>query len=155
MNSVFKKYKDWELFDNLPDGWMIDKTSGSPLTGYDFCISGSVLRGGKRALVRVDKTKHKPRKIQYKNISKNEIHQKLEIVNNAPFPAKSVNTLARKKFEEQLLKEIYFDLMVCEIEGWDKKEYIKELQKLLNSINVSNKKKLDSAKYPSLFDDIT
>lgn len=52
---MMKKYKDWELFENLPNGWRIDKTCGSPLTGYEFCISGSVLKGGKRALVRVIK----------------------------------------------------------------------------------------------------
>lgn len=31
--------------------------------------------------------------------------------------------------------------MVCEIEGWDKKEYIKELRKMLNSIDLSSNKK--------------
>jgi DNA-directed RNA polymerase specialized sigma24 family protein len=34
-----------------------------------------------------------------------------------------------------------FDLMVCEIEKWDKKEYINEIKKMLNSIDTSNKKK--------------
>ena len=49
--------------------------------------------------------------------------------------------LARKKFQQHILKEILFDLMVCEIEGWDKKEYIKELKTLLNSIDLSASKK--------------
>ena len=31
--------------------------------------------------------------------------------------------------------------MVCEIEGWDKKEYIKELKKLINTIELSDNKK--------------
>lgn len=37
---------------------------------------------------------------------------------------------------------------------WDKKEYIKELQKLLNSIDVSNKKKVvnNAGEQQSLFD---
>jgi hypothetical protein len=52
------------------------------------------------------------------------------------FPAKSVNDLARLKFKEQILKEILFDLTVCEIEGWDKKEYINELKELLNEIEI-------------------
>ena len=146
------KYKDWELFENLPNGWRIDKSCGTPLTGYDFCINGSALKGGKRALVRVDKTKYKVNKIQqFENISKNEIQQNPKITNDTPFPAKTVNILARKKFEEQLLKEIRFDLMVCEIEEWDKKEYIKELKNLLNSIDTSRKKKSDTEQI-SLFD---
>lgn len=52
------------------------------------------------------------------------------------FPTKTVNDLARLKFQEQMLKEIRFDLMVCEIEKWDKKEYINELKQLLNSIKL-------------------
>jgi hypothetical protein len=50
------------------------------------------------------------------------------------FPAKTVNELARLKFQEQILKEIQFDLMVCEIEKWDKKEYINQLKELINSL---------------------
>jgi hypothetical protein len=48
-----EKYKDWDLLDELPEGWWIDKTCGSPLDGYDFCINGSILKGGKRALVQM------------------------------------------------------------------------------------------------------
>lgn len=48
----------------------------------------------------------------------------------------SVNDLARLKFKEQILKEILFDLTVCEIEGWNKKEYINELKELLNEIKI-------------------
>jgi hypothetical protein len=50
------------------------------------------------------------------------------------FPAKNVNELARLKFQEKLLQEIRFDLMVCEIENWDKKEYINQLKCLINSL---------------------
>ena len=65
--------------------------------------------------------------------------------------SKTVNNLARKKFQEQLLKEIKFDLIVCEIEGWDKKEYIKELKKLINSIDISDNKNYLLAKPISEF----
>ena len=56
--------------------------------------------------------------------------------------------------EEQLLKEIMFDLMVCEIENWDKKEYINELKKMLNGINTSNKKKVNVNSLPDLFSSV-
>jgi len=46
----------------------------------------------------------------------------------------SLNRLAREKMKEKLLLDIMFDLQVCEIEGWDKKEYINELRELINSI---------------------
>ena len=59
--------------------------------------------------------------------------------------------MARLKFKERLLNEIMFDLMVCEIEGWDKKEYIKELKSLINSIDLSNKKQKQKSLMPDLF----
>lgn len=47
-------YRDWPLYETVPDGWKVDKTCGSPLHGYEFITDGkSVIRGGKRALVRI------------------------------------------------------------------------------------------------------
>lgn len=49
-----KKYKSWELLNEIPEGWRIDKTAGSPLCGYEFCTDcKSILNGGKRALVKI------------------------------------------------------------------------------------------------------
>lgn len=52
------------------------------------------------------------------------------------YPAKTVNELARLKFQKQILNEILFDLTVRDLEGWDKKEYINDLKKLLNGIKI-------------------
>lgn len=41
--------------------------------------------------------------------------------------------LARLQMITHLEKDILFDLQVCEIEGWDKTEYIRMLQDKLNS----------------------
>jgi hypothetical protein len=138
MEELKSKYRDWDILDEIPNGWSIDNTAGSPAPNTVFITNGkSVLSGQqKRALLRV-KAK---RDI---NISKNEIVKNDIIVkkidNNEPyiFPSKTVSDLARLKFKEQILKEIMFDFMVCEIENWDKKEYIKELQKMLNQINTT------------------
>ena len=120
-----KKYKDWDLYDVLPFGWKIDLTCGSPLFGYDFCTDGkSILNGGKRALVKsVRKGEESAKFIEKKEEKTNKIEdqpQKEEPKKQYIFPSQTVNILARKKFQEQLLKEIKFDLIVCEIEGWDK-----------------------------------
>ena len=49
-----REYKGFALFDEMPTGWTLDRTCGSPLHGYSFATDGrSILRGGKRALVRV------------------------------------------------------------------------------------------------------
>ena len=82
---------------------------------------------------------------------RNYSSKKVEKEENSIFPAKTVNDLARMKFKEQLLKEIMVDLMVCEIEGWDKKEYIKEIRNLINSIDLSNKKQKQKSSTLDLF----
>ena len=133
------KYKYWDVLEILPHGWKIDDSCGSPLYGYDFCTDGkSPLNGGKRALVRSIK-KGMPR-IKFVE-PKEEIKEKEPTKDeNYIFPAKAVNTLARKRFLEHLLRDIQVDLMICELEGWDKKEYIKEIKSLINGINLSSKK---------------
>jgi hypothetical protein len=35
-----------------------------------------------------------------------------------------------------MLADINMDLMICEIENWDKKEYIKQLQNLINNFKI-------------------
>ena len=151
------KYRDWDILEYLPVGWVIDKTAGSPAPNTVFITNGkSVLNGQKRALLKVQAK-------QDINISKNEIpkvkhfveaNKMIEKTEIPIFPAKTVNDLARLKFKEQLLKEIMFDLTVCEIENWDKKEYINELKKMLNGIDTSNKKKATTQNMPDLFSSV-
>ena len=49
---------------------------------------------------------------------------------------KLMNDAARHAMIERLYKDILFDLQVCEIEGWDKTEYIRMLRDKLNSIGI-------------------
>ena len=49
------KYRDWEILDELPQGWVIDKTAGSPAPNTVFITNGkSVLNGQKRALLKLE-----------------------------------------------------------------------------------------------------
>ena len=149
-----KTYKHWEVFEVLPIGWKVDNSCGSPLHGFDFCTDcKSILNGGKRALVRSIR-KGTPRIEFTKPIRQTKVVVKTESKDDFIYPAKTVNNLARLKFKEHLLKEIMFDLMVCEIEGWDKKEYINEIKKLINSIDISTKKKINAKILPDLFSGI-
>ena len=47
--------------------------------------------------------------------------------------APSLNRLAREQMKLKLLADIRMDQIICEIEGWDKMEYINELNELVNS----------------------
>ena len=71
-----EKYRDWNILESLPDGWVIDKTAGSPAPNTVFITNGkSVLNGQKRALLKVQAK-------QDINISKNEIPKVKHFVEN-------------------------------------------------------------------------
>lgn len=132
----------WDILEELPKDWIIDKTAGSPIKNTVFITNGkSVFNGQKRALLRI-----KPQvkelisaSIKINDDEKQQIKEEGQKKEKIVFPSKTVNELARKRFLEQILKDIMFDLTVCEIEQWDKKEYIKEIRKLINTFDLSNK----------------
>ena len=139
---VTTKYKHWNIVEEMPDGWREDKTVGSPLSGHIVISNGkSILNGGQRALLRI-------KEAQYQRNTIATVKQKLTIKKEDDEPevvidenyVKTVNELARKKFEHRLLQDIMTDLMICDIEGWDKQEYIKELKQLISSIGKQRKK---------------
>jgi len=137
MSCLKIMYKHWEILETLPIGWSVDKTAGVPLSGCEFVTNGkSVLNGQKRALLRIKKkypvVKQKTDHIKPISLKKENKH---EYVIDGKY-VRTVNKLARKQFEEKLLKDIRFDLMVCEIEGWDKLEYIKELKTLIDGLGT-------------------
>lgn len=122
-----EKY-DWPILDEMPEGWRIDKTVGSPVSGCAFITDGkSVLRGQKRALLRQSKVP--PRPVKYEPPETNEAPAVEEA------DPKSVNRLARERMKLRLLADIRVDLEICAIEGWDKKTYIRELKQLIDSIS--------------------
>lgn len=43
----------------------------------------------------------------------------------------ALNRLAREQMKMRIMQDVLFDLSVCEIEGWDKLEYINELRETL------------------------
>lgn len=134
-----EEYKGWPCYEEIPDGWHIDKTAGSPLHGYEFIINGSPLKGGKRALARVYKDALRICMPTMKTIepveNTNKESKTVQVIDENY--TRTVNDLARKKFEQKLLADIRVDLMVCEIEGWNKLEYLEELKNLINGL-VSN-----------------
>ncbi len=136
-----KTYMDWPLYDNMPTGYKIDKTAGSPLFGYSFITNGPPISGGKRALLRVIRPENEisaiaPEKpMQQTGLSSDRQESlKPQKIQFDSLHAKTVNDLARAKFKEKLLNDILVDLTICRIEGWSKMEYINELKKLIDSL---------------------
>lgn len=137
MEQKINKYRNWDILEEIPKGWIVDKTAGSPLKNTVFITNGkSVLNGQKRALLKVQ-TKQNDNTLKNEIINHDvEVKEMIDDSDQYIFPAKTVNQLARLKFQEQLLKEIRFDLIICDLENWDKKEYLNEIKKLLNSIKL-------------------
>jgi hypothetical protein len=134
-SNKMMKYKGWPIVDVMPEGWAIDKTVGSPLSGHDFITNGkSVLNGQLRALLRVKSlpsgisqlTKPKPMVIS-------EPTKHIDQVIDRDY-VKTVNDLARAKFKKKMLTDILCDMQICEIEGWCKLDYLNEIRELINSL---------------------
>lgn len=123
----------------MPAGWRIDKTVGSPLSGHVFVTDGrSVLHGQNRALLRMRPTQNRaPECCPQAPASEPALQPKAPPPPPPPEYAKTANTLARAQFKRRLMADILADLMVCEIEGWDKREYIRDLQALVSSISTN------------------
>lgn len=58
----------------------------------------------------------------------------VELIPAAPETRKALNRLAREQIKLRLLADIRFDLAVCEIEGWDKTEYLAELKEMMDTL---------------------
>lgn len=48
--------------------------------------------------------------------------------------AKKFNQLAREQMKLKLLADINVDLTICKIEGWDVKEYLSDLKKMITQL---------------------
>ena len=138
--DIESKYKYWQIFNVMPEGFAICKTSGSPLAGHVFITNGkSVINGQVRALLKIDK------KIEINDFVKHGIKKEIkdtkQVKNNCwstyeNSAAKTVNDLARARLKQYLLNDLLIDLTICEIEGWNKLEYINELKKLIEDVSA-------------------
>ena len=58
---------------------------------------------------------------------------------DTPEARKALNRLAREQIKLRLLADIRMDLMVCELEGWNKLEYLNELLALVQELKKGGK----------------
>ena len=54
--------------------------------------------------------------------------------------ADTINRLAREQMKLKILQDIRVDLTICEIEGYDKKQYINELRDMIDTIAAGFKR---------------
>lgn len=131
------KYINWELYDEPPEGFVIDRKTGSPLFGYDFYTNGrSIFNGGIRILVKSGTSTVCERELEHRFAG--ELKHKDKSPKQDPMKdvdiRRKVNSLAREKFKVKLIQEIEFDLMICRLEGWDTASYVQDLKSLIDEI---------------------
>ena len=51
---------------------------------------------------------------------------------------RAMQRVSREEMKLRIYADILVDMMICDIEGWDKIEYVRELQDMLN--NLTQKK---------------
>lgn len=56
------------------------------------------------------------------------------INDNREETVKTLNELARHQLIHKIYSDILLDMQICELEGWDKLEFIKMLQDIINSL---------------------
>ena len=56
----------------------------------------------------------------------------VNIITHNAETSKALNRLCREEMKHRLLADILADLSICELEGYDKREYIQELVDMLN-----------------------
>ena len=93
----------------------------------------SPLYGQKRMILRVKKKTFDKRIVNH-NLQ-DFIHNRPKQIKTISFYPKEMQELARKTMQAEILRDILVDMQVCELEGWDKMEYLKELQSLINHFN--------------------
>ena len=136
---------DWPIINELPPGWVIDRTCGSPLHGHVFIHNGkSPINGQQRALMPVKIQPAQPQApvppapaATPQDKQRHIADLRLDTKNSDPAYPKAVNDLARAQFKQKMLADVRVDLAICELEGWSKREYIDELIGLLRSLLVN------------------
>lgn len=53
-----------------------------------------------------------------------------------PETARAAQELARHQMIARLYADILLDMQICEIEGWDKTEYLNQLKELIGSLGT-------------------
>lgn len=70
----------------------------------------------------------------------------IQFTPDTPATRRAFNRLAREKMKLRLLADIRMDLMVCELEGWNKLEYLNELLALVQELKKGGVREMDDKK---------
>lgn len=130
-----------QYFDEIPQGWKQIVGAMTAPVGYEWISNGKSRFSAdyRKALV-----KEKPnREISFsRKFTIAEPTEQEESAgrqaqmagiqfSNEPGISEKLNRLAREEMKLRLLKDIAADITICKLEGWEYKEYLRELQHVI------------------------
>lgn len=141
-------FKHWNVLNCIPEGWVIDRNAGSPLHGHVFITNGKNILSGEQIRVLAPAPREKQPPLTPVNLQDICPQFFPEPQPEAEKPNRQIdeecrrvlNDLARKKVQEKLLQDIIFDMNVCKLEGWDHREYLFELENLIDRLIIDSLK---------------
>ena len=68
------------------------------------------------------------------------------VFDDNPETSRALNTLARHSMIQRLYHDILIDLTVCDLEGWDKREYINQLKEAIAKLEQNHVSKEDTSR---------
>ena len=131
-----------QCFDVMPDGWMADKSWGSPRGRWTPIHNGkSVLKGGRKGVLKFVESTTTNQSLTLgccATITAKSAPERLELtIEEKAEASKAMNQLAREQLKLKIMKDVAADLMICKIEGWDIKGYISDLKTLIDETAYS------------------
>lgn len=58
----------------------------------------------------------------------------IDLTPDTPEMRRLLNRAAREQLKQRLLADVLMDMRICELEGWDKLEFVNELMELLAAL---------------------
>jgi hypothetical protein len=140
-----------QRFETMPDGWRLDSSWGSPVSGYaPICDGVSRLRGGRKGLLKIAETVEEPA-AQRPAQKPPETPKAVETVEDAKATAWVQNELARAQMKHRLMADLLMDLRICQLEGWPADEYVCGLKELIDEAFEKVMKRKPTLKQGVLF----
>ena len=138
-------------FEVMPDGWRLDTSWGSPVSGYaPICDGVSRLRGGRKGLLKIAETVEAVAAqppVQKPPKASNTV----ETPEDAKAAAWVQNELARAQMKHRLMADLLMDLRICQLEGWPADEYVRSLKDLIDEAFEKVMKRKPTLKQGVLF----
>lgn len=131
------------ILDEIPVGWRLLKGATMAPVGYDMISNGKSLFSSDYQIALIKSTPCIPQKHDPVPHPTAQITATIESKNTKPAKAdclcfsdepclpEKLNRLAREQIKLRLLQDIRVDIAVCQLEGWEYKSYLLELQDMI------------------------